>query len=527
MLPENLIQQLSEEFHNHIRSFSRLIYVVTDEEDRFIDSLAKSAVGYKDTTFIYNPTMGLKPIGEYQAEWSHHTHTVSQETVNIHEALITAYKSGHSDEPHLYVFQDAERWMRDDHAVRRILNIVHQLGHDDHSIKFLIFLGSRKAIPEKLTRYVEVFDHRGLSDTEVTTLVTSICERIRVPVPSNAVELFRGLTSFEVEAAILQSSTKTKLNPPRRVEPQIIAEYRRKQLSKTDLVSYVDTSSFDMADVGGLARFKSWAKETAAVWTEQGQAFGLEPPRGVLLMGIYGCGKSLSTKALAKSWGLPLVQLEIGRLMSSGVGDSENNLYRALRLIESVSPCVVWVDEAEKSLAGAHSSSRSDGGTTARVLGILSTWVQETKAKVTLALTANSLKTLPVEMVNRMDERFFFDLPTEDDLIDILKIHIRANRADPSTYNLASLAECAGGLVGREVQQAVKKALIRSFNEGAEGLSEAALAAELKGKPRIVNTMTDEIKEILDWVGYDPERDEGVKARFAGELRPGVRVVKG
>jgi AAA+ superfamily predicted ATPase len=177
--------------------------------------------------------------------------------------------------------------------------------------------------------------------------------------------------------------------------------------------------------------------------------------------------------------------------------------------------CLVWIDEAEKSLSGGASSAQSDAGTTSRTIGILSTWLQETDAKVCLAMTANSLKTLPVEFVNRMDERFFFDMPTEEDRVDILKIHLRKAGQTPDDFDLAMLSEKAAGMVGREMEQAIGAAMVESFDKGKAALDEKLLANELAHKPRIIRTMTDDVREILEWVGWDNELGDGVRARFA------------
>lgn len=514
---------MNPELIHHLRSLTRLIYVVTEEEDRFVTKFHDKMKAHESRTWVYNAAFGLVPIANLIRDWNNRAHAESRETGSIHDALIHIYKDDPKEHEHFYLITDPDRWFRDEHAVRRFTNIVHQLRNNIRIVKCLIFVGPRKSIPEKLSRYIEVVNDTGLNDEEINEELEKLKKQLRVNhAPENATQLFRGFTSYEMEQAITQSVVRTKKDKvdPRRIDPAFISEYKRKQLQKTDLISYVDVANFDEKKVGGLQRFKDWATMTKSVWTKEGQDFGLKPPRGVLLMGVYGCGKSLSTKSLAKLWGLPLVQLEIGKLMSSGVGDSEGNLYRALRIIESVSPCIVWIDEAEKSLSGSHSSSRSDAGTTSRVLGILSTWVQETKAPVTLAMTANSLATLPVEMVNRMDERFFFDIPSEEDRVDILKIHISNQKGqDPANFPLVELADAASGLVGREIEQAIGQAMTKSFYAKKEGLDSTILAEELRKKPRIIKTMADEIKAIVEWVGYDPEADDGIRARLASNKR--------
>jgi len=505
------------ELNFYLSSLARFIYFVTDEEDRFLVKLQQKLKEYSKRTWVYNAALGLVPIDGLLVDWKQRTHTENPDTINIHQALVQIYKDDPKREQNFYVITDPERWLADPHVQRRVLNIAHQLHQDNTIVKTLIFVGTRKVIPEKLSRYIEVVQDKGLTGDEILALVEDAAKNLRTEVPADTPKVFKGLTSYEIKMAISQSiiATKKDTKNPRRIEPALIAEYRQKQLKKSDLVQYIDTSTFNFDDVGGAGRFKAWAKKTRATWTDAGQKFGLKPPKGVLLVGVWGCGKSLSVKALGHAWGLPVVQVEMGKLRSSGVGESEANVYRVTRLIEAAAPCVVWIDEAEKSLSGGASSAQSDAGTTSRTIGILSTWLQETDAKVCLAMTANSLKTLPVEFVNRMDERFFFDMPTEEDRVDILKIHLRKAGQTPDDFDLAMLSEKAAGMVGREMEQAIGAAMVESFDKGKAALDEKLLANELAHKPRIIRTMTDDVREILDWVGYDAEANDGVRAKFA------------
>ncbi len=326
----------------------------------------------------------------------------------------------------------------------------------------------------------------------------------------------------QTDMAIAQSivSTKKDKTAPKRIDPLIVADYKKRQLKKTDLVTYLDTlPKFD--EVGGNERFKEWAMETRSAWGEEGQRFGLKPPKGVLLVGIWGCGKSLGAKAMAQAWGMPVISLEMGKLRSANVGQSEANVYKALRIIEQAAPCVVWVDEAEKSLSGGQSSAASDAGTTSRTIGILSTWLQETTSQVCFAYTANSLKTLPVEVINRADERFFFDLPHDDERIEILRIHLRKAGQKPENFQLAELAEKAKGMVGREMEQAIQAAMRKSFGAKRPRLDEKILSDTLASKPRILKTMVDDVRELIEWVGFDPDANDGIKARLASTPREG------
>ncbi len=509
---------MTPDMKHHVRSLTRLLYVVTDEEDRFLRDFSTTLKKIESRIWVFNAAFGHQLLSNMIKDWSTRDHQINSSTQDIHSSLIQVYKDDPKEGETFYIYTDAERWLKDEHVQRRILNILHQLNSNYRIVKCLVFVGSRKAIPPKLARYFEVVTDRGLSPEDTLDVAKRVAGYLDVPLPENAVQLYRGMTSYEIEASTTQSCSLTR-KVAKRIVPEFIADFRRKQIEKTDLLQYINTENFSLNEVGGLQRFKDWATSTKAAFSEEGKAFGLVPPRGLLLVGVYGCGKSLSTKALAKLWGLPLIQLELGKLMASGVGESEGNLYKALQLIENVSPCIVWIDEAEKSLAGGASSGKSDAGTTSRVLGILSTWIQETKASVTLALTANSLKTLPVEITNRMDERFFFDLPSEEDRVEIIKIMIKRVKQNPDKFNLSSLATAAQGMVGREIDQAVAQAMTLSFNAKKSGLDQTILEECFRKKPRIIKTMGDDIKEIVDWVGYDPEANDGIRARLASDRR--------
>jgi AAA+ superfamily predicted ATPase len=497
----------------HLKAVTRLIYFVTEEEDRFLVQLRDALKEKVANAKVYNSAFGLLPLTDLIDDWKKKAHPTDNKTVNIHDALISIYKDETPHERKVYVITDPDRWLKDEQVQRRVMNIMHQAHNDEQTVKILICVGSRQQIPEKLTRYTEVIQDSSLSSDEILQIVTSTCDSLKIDAPKEPDALFQGLTSFEIQTAMIQTFMKVKS-----ADPRLLAAYRFRQLRKTNLVKYIDTSEYSFQEIGGISRFKEWALLTKAAWSSEGRAFGLEPPKGILAVGIWGTGKSLSIKTLGNVWGLPVIQLEMGKLRSSGVGDTEGNVYRAIKVIEAMAPCIVWIDEAEKSLSGGQSSAHTDAGTASRAIGILSTWMQETKSQICMAMTANSLKTLPVEFVNRMDERWFFDLPSKEDRIDILKIHLQKRGQEPSRFNLDSLAETSKSLVGREIEQCVKAAMTASFHKNPKGgLDEELFTAELARKPRIVKTMVAEINETLEWIGYDPDVDDGVRARFAAD----------
>lgn len=508
----------------HMRAFTRLIYFVTEEEDRVLQEIKATMADKVAHVKVYNYAYGLIPLATLIDDWGFkkQEHPVDNSTLSINDALIAIYKEKTKNEKNFYILTDPDRIFKDEHLQRRVLNILHQVNNEDNTLKVLICLGSRRFIPEKLARYTEVIYDTGLTSDQILKVVVDTCKNLNLEPPEKPEELFKGLTTFEIKAALIQTFKKHKSY----ADPKPLAAYRLRQFKKTDLVQHVDVSEFTFDTVGGANRFKEWARRTKPAWTEEGRAFGLEPPKGVLTVGIWGTGKSLSVKALGSEWGLPVIQFDVGRMRSSALGESEANVNRAIKIIESMAPCVVWIDEAEKSLSGGQSSAFTDAGTTSRIIGAFSTWLQETKVPACVAMTANSIATLPVEFVNRMDERWFFDLPSREDRIDIMKIHLAKRGQNPARYDLAMLSEKAESLVGREIEQCIKSGMAESFVRKLPNLGEEVFAAELAHKPRIVRTMGDEIKATLDWIGYDPGIDDGIRARFAADPKGQDRRLK-
>ena len=517
-----------------LRSLNRATYVVSEEEDRVILDIYHNLISARSDearranvakVYVVGAPYGILEVETLLNCWKNRSVGNATDLNNPVAALDKIYaddpgshtsKGGQS----YYIILDPERVLSEPACVRRLLNIFHQLKADNRIIKCLIFLSSVLYIPPKLQTYIQVVRDTHLGEEEVQESLDKIAAAIGKPLPNGAPEWFRGLTHFQMEAAVTRSLVLTRKDAnPKRIDRKHIQDFKRNQINGTDLLNIVDVTDFSFDAVGGLDRFKAWVMGVRYAWTPAGREYGLKPPKGILAAGVWGCGKSLSIKAMGNAWGLPVIQLELGKIRSSGVGDTERNTYRIISYLEAMAPCVAWVDEAEKSLSGSGSSNFSDAGTTARTLGILSTWHQETKAEVCLAMTVNSLSTLPIEFINRIEDRFFFDLPDEDARVDIIKIHLasetRLTAEEIQEFPLRELAKAAEDLVPREMGQAVKAALWQSFVQDKPNLDPEIFRHELQTRPRILRTMEREVREVLDWVGWDPDIQEGVRARFA------------
>ena len=270
-------------------------------------------------------------------------------------------------------------------------------------------------------------------------------------------------------------------------------------IRKSGLLEFY-ASSEQLGSVGGLEILKEWLRKRVRAFGDDARAFGLPEPKGILLVGVQGCGKSLVAKSVANSWRLPLLRLDVGRLFASLVGSSEENLRSAIKVAESIAPVVLWVDEIEKGFSGVGSSNVSDAGTAARVFGSFITWLQEKQAPVFVIATANSVAHLPPELVRkgRFDEIFFVDLPDLQERRAIWEIHLLKRNRDPAQFDLHQLALASDGLSGAEIEQAVIAGLYEAFDQNRP-LQMDDLLDVLQETVPLSRMMDEEIAGLRAW----------------------------
>jgi SpoVK/Ycf46/Vps4 family AAA+-type ATPase len=306
----------------------------------------------------------------------------------------------------------------------------------------------------------------------------------------------RGLTLFEAERALTRAVLDDLTLGPRDIE--VIAEMKKELLSRERVLDCVPERE-GLDDVGGLRGLKAWLEKRRKAFTPEAKEFGIPAPRGILLLGVQGCGKSLAAKAVAKAWELPLLRLEPGRLFDKFIGESEKNLDRALATAERMAPCVLMIDEIEKGFASVV-SSESDGGLSRRILGRLLGWLQDREAPVFLVATCNQITALPPELMRkgRFDEIFFIDLPVLDERRQIFTVHLARRHRDPAVFDLTALAEASEGFSGAEIEQAVVSALYTAFARGAELATEHILE-EIKATKPLSVTRAEDVESLREW----------------------------
>jgi AAA+ superfamily predicted ATPase len=277
-----------------------------------------------------------------------------------------------------------------------------------------------------------------------------------------------------------------------------ILAQKRRVLQSSGLLEYVE-SPVDLSEIGGLARLKTWLEQRQSGFSKEAAAFGLGAPKGVLMLGVQGAGKSLAAKAVATAWHMPLMRMDVGALYDKYIGESEKRLRDTLRQAEAMAPIVLWIDEIEKAFASAASRS-NDGGLSQRMFGTLLTWMQERTGAVFTIATANDIEALPPELLRkgRFDEIFFVDLPVEDARRQILEIHLKKRNRDPKKFDIAAMAAAAEGYSGAEIEQAILAALHTAFAARTELTTRHVLDA-LETSPPISVTMAERVAALREW----------------------------
>jgi SpoVK/Ycf46/Vps4 family AAA+-type ATPase len=306
------------------------------------------------------------------------------------------------------------------------------------------------------------------------------------------------LTEEESERAISQALVSRYALCPETVTD--VLEAKKDLLRHSGMLEFVDTSQ-NLADVGGLENLKSWLGQRRGAWESSARQFGLEPPKGVIILGVQGCGKSLCARAIAGEWKIPLVKFDTAAIFDKYIGETEKRIQKVFRVAEGLSPCVLWIDELEKVFAGSGPDSASaDAGVSSRILAAFLSWMQDRKAPVFVAATCNNVTVLPPELIRkgRFDELFFVDLPNQAERKQIFSIQLARRKRKPADFELDRVATSAKGFSGAEIDAAVQTALYAAFSNKQEVNTDHLLQA-LKTTVPLSTTRAEEIQELRTW----------------------------
>ena len=339
---------------------------------------------------------------------------------------------------------------------------------------------------------------------------------------SNSSELVNaalGLTVMEAESAFNHAIAETGSLLDDSIK--LIMRHKKEIIHNSGALEYIEPEE-GLDDVGGLDRLKDWLSTRRRAYSPEAIARNLPQPKGVLLVGVPGCGKSLTAKAVASAWNYPLIRFDLGAVFQGVVGSSEHNIRNALKVAEAAAPCILWIDEIEKGLAGSGGSGNLDSGVTLRVFGTVLTWLNEVKKPVFVVATANNIKNLPTELKRkgRFDEIFFIDLPDQPTRADIFEIHIkRFEEPSLSNIDLNKLADRTGQWTGAEIGQVVKDARFRSFDDGNRPLKEMDILESIKRCTPMAEGMKEEIEYMraeADIIGQRASSKSKPRAKTGG-----------
>jgi len=370
----------------------------------------------------------------------------------------------------------------------------------------MIMIDSTDKVPEVVRAYARPFELSFPDEKELRQIIRATLLQLRRKKP---IEI--GITQKGLDTIVRNLRGLTRRQAARVISDAVAADQRfgdgdinviiankRRMVQQGDLLEYVQTP-LDLSEIGGMACLKEWLKQRKDVFSEEAREFGLTPPKGVLMLGVQGAGKSLCAKAIATAWQQPLLRLDPSTLYNSFIGESEANLRRALLQTEAMAPVILWIDEIEKAFASAASRS-ADGGLSQRMFGTLLTWLQEHQAPVFVVATANDIEALPPELLRkgRFDEIFFVDLPIPDVRKEIFSIHLNKRGREPEKFDLDTLAGASDSYSGSEIEQAVVSALHTAYADKAE-LDTDRIVAALEASPPLSATMAEKVQALRFW----------------------------
>ncbi|MEX2219419.1 MAG: AAA family ATPase [Phycisphaerales bacterium] len=412
---------------------------------------------------------------------------------------------GGGAEPRLSVMLDLIAHLSDERTLRAARDLLKHLEHTPRAGK-LVLIDHREDLPPVLRSQATRFEVSAPDAEETEKLILSTLRNLHKQRPitldvskaelKSFVQNLRGLTRRQIEHVITEAAWRDQRFCP--ADLPTILQRKRELIQSEGLLEFVQAPT-DMNQIGGLRRLKRWLKDRERALTTEAKSFGLEAPRGVLMLGVQGAGKSLCAKAIATAWRRPLMRLDPSVLYDRYIGESERRLRDALRQAEIMAPVVLWIDEIEKGFASAASRS-IDGGLSQRMFGTLLTWMQEHSAPVFLAATANDIEALPPELLRkgRFDEIFFVDLPTGEAREAIFAIHLKRRGRDPAKFDLGALSHTSEGYSGAEIEQGVIAGLHEAFSSKGE-LTTAMLVKALRASPPLSVTMAERIEGLREW----------------------------
>jgi len=474
-----------------VNSHYPIIYLETWEEGRATEILAQVAQDMLLPFYVWTITAGMSRAG-------------GAPIYNTGQPIQVLAEINGMEADGLFLLKDFHKHLEDPVIVRKLRDLAQRFRRARRS---MVISAPVVNIPIELEKDVTRFALGLPDDAELSQLVlTSVREleekyRIRNQLPQEqmpeVVRSLSGLTREEARRVLAQSVLEDGRFDSGTVSRIRIA--KGKLIKAQGVLEFLNWDS-GLDSIGGLERLKAWLAKRRGALTPEAVRYGLEPPRGILVMGVQGCGKSLCAKAVAREWNMQLLKFDCSDLFDKFVGESEKNLRKSLRVAEAVAPAVLWIDEIEKMFPRSSLTAEADGGVSMRIFGSFLTWLQEKKAPVFVVATSNDIASLPPELLRkgRFDEIFFIDLPRPEERKTILSIHLACRKQDVAKFDLARLAAATEGFSGAEIEQAIKSALYSAFSLKTE-LSTELILKEVESTRPLSQTMKEKVDGLRQW----------------------------
>ena len=488
---------------NYMKAAYPGLAIQTTEEARAMTDVIAAAKEAKRSIVTWSATEGLKKIDD------------GVKDIDDTEDLVPATKKRFKET--VYIFRDPHTWPfdRDPILARSFRDLLAWAPTEGACVIVIAPEFKPHATFEKL---VTVLDYTLPSKDDLRKICQGIAESASksIPVSDEVLRALGGLSTTEAENALALSLVETGT-----FDSKVIYREKVQAVKRSGLLEIVDPDARGLSAIGGLDELKDWITKRRKAYTPAAESFGLPAPKGIMLVGVPGTGKSLSAKAIGTALEVPTIKLDIGALFNSLVGESEARTRDALRLAEAMSPCVLWIDEIDKGLAGSSGTGSGDSGVTRRVFGTVISWMQERRRPVFLVATANQVEGLPPELLRkgRFDELFAVDLPNEVERSAIFSIHIGKRRRKIEMFDLAMLVKSTEGFTGAEIENVLDEAMFNAFDCGSDITTEIICSAAKKTQP-LSTTAKEKIEEIRAWA---KTRARFASAQQQAELSPTTR----
>ncbi|MGA9040340.1 MAG: AAA family ATPase [Terriglobales bacterium] len=406
-----------------------------------------------------------------------------------------------------FILKDFHRHMDDPVVVRRLRDVGQKFSQNRRTV---VITAPSIVIPPELGSLVEYLELPLPDKQRLRQIIDEMIVRVgrsrtlKRNLDSAGLDAMannlRGLSEEEAERAVSQALvTRYGLTPEIVTD---VLQAKKELLRRSEMLDFVEVSD-TLSSVGGLENLKTWLAERQGTWEDAAQAFGLEPPKGVIILGVQGCGKSMCAQAIAGEWKIPLVKFDTAAIFDKYIGETEKRIQKVFQVAEGLAPCVLWIDELEKVFAGSGAdSASSDAGVSSRLLASFLSWMQERKTPVFVAATCNNVSALPPELIRkgRFDELFFVDLPNQTERKQIFAIQLTKRKRNPAEFDLDQVASTARGYSGAEIEAALQTALYAAFSS-KQPLTTQTLIQALKATVPLSTTRAEEIDALRDWAG--------------------------